>query len=254
MTQHQPHRPTALDPGWLGWQVSRPWLVAIGGALVPVFFASLGFAVAQTRHLPDDRVYLVAGAAMLVSALLGLIVMGRARPSLSDFWFRRPVGARSLLGFAPLVVAVLVVLVSGGISASAAMIPGYLLVALGAALSEEVWYRGIVLSVLLPRGTRYAVIGQAVVFGVLHLANLANGKSALYAVLQLLFAALFGLVAALVVVLSRSLWPVLAWHFAHDLVSYLGGDELSTRVLVGLALVVLLLAGYAAHLWRRLPR
>lgn len=237
-----------------GWPVSHPRLAAVACALAPVLFASLGFGAGQAMQLPDERAYLLAGAAMLLGGLVGLRVMGRARPTLAEFGIRRPVLPRSLLGLAPLVVAVLVVLLSGGVSTPAALVPGYLLVAAGAALSEEVWYRGLVLSVLRPRGIRYAVVGQALMFAVLHLANLANGKSVTYAVLQLLFAALFGLVAGQLVVLSGSLWPAIAWHFAHDLVSYLGGDELGTRQVVGLAVCIAVLAAYAAHLWRRLPR
>ena len=45
----------------------------------------------------------------------------------------------------------------------------------------------------------------------------------------------------------------MAWHFAHDLVSYLGGDVVTTRTLIGLGLAVVVLAGYAAYLWRQLP-
>ena len=125
--------------------------------------------------------------------------------------------------------------------------------ATAAAFSEEIWYRGIVMATLRQRSRRTAIVGSAVIFGVLHLANLFGGASPLYAGLQLAFAALFGLVAALVVEHSGSLWPAIAWHFAHDAITYVGGDALNATTLAVLAVEVVVLAAYAGVLWRRLP-
>ena len=109
------------------------------------------------------------------------------------------------------------------------------------------------LTALRARGVRFAAVGSAVLFAVLHLANAAGGASAPYAILQVLFAAVFGLVAAEVALITRSLLPGIAWHFAWDAASYLSGDGLDGRALVALGIVVALLAGYAVCLWRRLP-
>ncbi len=249
----RPRRTASLEPGGAEWVLRRPRLVALLLSLVPVAFASIGFGAAQALQLPERTGLLVTGATMVLGGLVGLAVMIFTRPTMADFGLRRPTATRSLLGFAPLIAAVVLVFISGGVSIASALVPAYALVALGAALNEEVWFRGLVLAALRPHGARYAVIGQAILFGVLHLANLAGGKSPTYAALQLTFALLFGLVAGLVVVFSRSLWPAMAWHFAHDLVSYLGGDVVTTRTLIGLGLAVVVLAGYAAYLWRQLP-
>lgn len=109
------------------------------------------------------------------------------------------------------------------------------------------------MAVLRHRSERTAIVGSAVIFGVLHLANLFGGASPLYAALQLAFAALFGLVAALVVSHTRSLWPVIAWHVAHDAITYVGGDDLNALTLSVLAVECAVLVAYAVVLWRRLP-
>lgn len=245
--------PSQLTPPQAVWPVRASWLAAIGMGLVPVALTAVGFGAAQAAQASDRVTYLVTAAAVTVAAAIGLLVMRLAPPSLREFGFRAPVRVREALWLAPVAVGPVIVLVSAGWSAQAALVPGFVWLAAAAAVSEEVWFRGLVLSVLRPRGTRSAVVLQTVIFGVLHLANLAGGKSVTYAVLQLLFAALFGLVAAQLYAVTGSLWPAIGWHFAHDALSYLSGDELTTRSLVGLGVVVVILAGYAAYLWRRLP-
>ncbi len=233
----------------------RPWLRALIPALVPVLLTSVGFGYAQARHLDDRHTYLVAAAAVTAAAVLGLLRMARSRPTLASFGIRGPArgSGRRVLWFLPIALGPILVAASTGLSVDRALIPGFLWLAAAAAVSEEVWYRGLLMATLRPLGERTAIVGSAVIFGVLHLANLLGGASPTYAVLQLLFAALFGLVAALLVSHTGSLWPAIAWHFAHDAVTYLGGDALTATTLGVLAVECAVLTAYAVVLWRRLP-
>lgn len=121
-------------------------------------------------------------------------------------------------------------------------------------MNEEVWFRGLVLAALGRWGSSTAVWGSAVAFGLLHLAGGAQGRTPAYAVAQVVFAVLFGLVAAETVLLTGSLWPVIAWHAAYDLSSYLGEDAFDSVQALSVVLQCLLLAAYAAYLWRRRHR
>ena len=234
----------------------RPWLWAAFWSLIPVVLTSIGFGAAQSQHLDDRHTYLWVAAAVTVAAVLGLVRMARATPTLTAFGFRRPTNGSTagLLGFAPLVLGPVLVALTTGVGVDRARIPGFLWLAAAAAVSEEVWYRGLVMAVLRQCSLRTAIVGSAAIFGVLHLANLFGGVSPVYAVLQLAFAALFGLVAALVVTHTRSLWPVIAWHFAHDAVTYVGGDVITPTALGVLPLECVVLTAYAIVLWRRLPK
>lgn len=235
------------------WQVRHPRLLACLVGLVPVLFTAAPLAAAKSQGASDRIAYFAAAAGVSLSALLALLVMILAKPRLAGFGLQRPQRLRAVLFAVPALVTPLVVLVSTPPSISGSLAAPLAWLALAAAFSEELWYRGIVLSLLRGRGTRYAVVASSVIFAVLHLSNLAGGKSLTYAILQLAFAALFGFVAAQLTSLTSSLVPAIAWHFAWDLFSYLGGDELTTPALVGLGVVVVILLGYAAWLWRRLP-
>lgn len=50
------------------------------------------------------------------------------------------------------------------------------------------------------------------------------------------------------------LWPGIVWHFLYDFISYATGDVLTTAAVVALAVELVILAVYAARLWRLLPR
>ena len=238
----------------LEWPVRHPWLVALGSSLVPVVLTAGGFAVAQVRGLDDLGTYLTVAAAVTVSALVGLLIMWRARPSLTDFGLRTPRNAAGALWWAPLAAVVALVLLGSGVAVRLAVVPAIVWLALAVGLNEELFYRGIVFKVMRRYGTCRAIAYSALIFGVLHLANLGNGSSAGYLVLQVVFSALFGFVTAELVAVTGSLWPGVAFHAAYDTVAYLGGDSSSTTALVSLAVQVVLLGAYGWWLWRRLPR
>lgn len=226
--------------------------MAVLCALVPVFLTTLGFAAGAVLRLGSVGTPLLAAGAASVSAVLGIIAMARAAPLLADFGLRDPRAARAVGWYLPVAVTPLLVALGSGHIEHGASAVALTFLAVAAAVNEEVWFRGLVLTALLNRGVRQAVLGSSALFGVLHLANLAGGVPLAHALEQLTFATLFGLVAAELCVVTRSLWPVVAWHASWDLVAYLGGDSYDTRALVVVALASAVLAGYAVVLWGRL--
>src|SRR5664280_741449 len=90
------------------WQTKRPWvwaiLVGIGGALLTVF----GVGFSQVRHLDPVASTYTQAAFVALSAVLGLTVMWRTRPSLADYGFRRPLHLDRTLWLLPLLAVPLV--------------------------------------------------------------------------------------------------------------------------------------------------
>lgn len=126
-----------------------------------------------------------------------------------------------------------------------------LTLACAVAVNEDVWFRGIVMSVLRVAGVRTAVIGSAVLSGLFHVANVAGGEDAAAAALQVAFAALFGVVAAQLVTRTGSLWPAIVWHAAWDFVNDIGGNAMSASALVGIGAACAIMLVYAIALWPR---
>lgn len=84
------------------------------------------------------------------------------------------------------------------------------------AFVEELLFRGLVLSNLLPFGKTSAVVASAVLFGVMH-----------QNVSQILYATVAGLVFGYVYIKSRSIWPCVMMHFFNNFLSVLQGALLA---------------------------
>lgn len=225
---------------------------AIGLAVVPVLFMAAASATGRIAGLDDATAWLALAAAAGVSAVVGFAIMKRSAVGTSGFGWRRPAAPRSVLWYVPPLVVVTANLATSGAGVPASQVGPLVVLCLAVGVNEEIWFRGLVAAALAGRGWRWGVVGSSALFAVFHLANAAQGKDAAYLAGQVVFAALFALVAAMLVGLSGSLWPVIAWHAAYDLSSYLGGDSTSGAALVSLVAQCLLLAGYACWLWRRL--
>lgn len=234
------------------WPVRTPWLTAIAFALVPVVFTAGASAAAQLSGASEAGAALLLAAGAAVSAILGLVVMRLSPPRVRDFGYRRPRRARVALWFIPAAATVLIILGTQGVRVDAPTVAAYGVLVVAVALNEETWFRGIVFAILRARSTRTAVVGSSVLFGILHLANLAGGADVGSSILQVAFAALFGLVAVQLVVLTGSLWPAIAWHTAWNFVSFIGGDSADSRSLIGLGAACVVMLGYAVFLGRRM--
>ena len=105
--------------------------------------------------------------------------------------------------------------------------PGYVVVSALAVLlvgfTEEMWFRGLLLTALMPRGAWFAVVTSSVLFGALHL--LGFGAYGIRSVVtQAVQAFAIGLMFAAGRVRTGSLWPVMVLHAAFDFVGFLHGN------------------------------
>lgn len=235
------------------WQTKRPWLLAIlvgiGGTLLTAF----GVGFSQARHLDPVSATYVQAAFVGLSALVGLAVMWRTRPSLAAYGFRSPLHLDRALWLLPLFAVPVVLVAVTGITVSPAQAAAYGALAVCVGFSEEIWFRGLLLAALRRLGTRTAIIGGAAVFGALHLTNFFAGLPPLYLGLQFVFACLVGFVLAELVTITGSLWLLIGWHAVYDLAAFSTGEDLTPAALAGLAISTAMLAGYSIWLWRKLP-
>jgi len=235
------------------WQTKRPWLwavlVGIGGTILTAF----GVGFSQVRHLDPLSATYAQAAFVGLSAVVGLAVMWRTRPSLAEYGFRSPLHLDRALGLLPLLAVPVVLVAVVGISVTPVQATAYAVLSLSVGFSEEIWFRGLLLATLRCLGTRTAIIGGSAVFGTLHLTNFFAGREPLYLGLQFAFACLVGFVLAELVAITGSLWIGIVWHFAYDLSALSTGDDLTPAALAGVASATAILAAYSVWLWRKLP-
>lgn len=96
----------------------------------------------------------------------------------------------------------------------------FALVALMTGFAEEVIFRGIGVTVLLPYGKMQATFLSSFVFGVLHFANLLVRADPLATVVQVIVAVLIGVASAGLFIYTGAILPLMLIHAVEDFISF----------------------------------
>jgi uncharacterized protein len=186
-------------------------LIAAAFILMGIVIGAVAKAVVPpVRQLPD----FIAQAGLIVALVALVTALG---------WWRivgytRPAQWRELrLLWLPLAVMLVLPLARGialpTMGTLAFWIVGYALTG----FYEETLMRGVVLRVLRPRGPTQAVLISALLFGLLHISNLAL-RSPVIVLAQMVGAATEGVGLAALRLRTNTLWTVIAVHAVEDLV------------------------------------
>ncbi|WP_059041952.1 CPBP family intramembrane glutamic endopeptidase [Paenibacillus rubinfantis] len=234
----------------------HPYLAAVIAALICTFLTAVGSAAAQVAELAEVPAYLVMTASVVLSILVGLWLLRRSRISSEEAGFRRPASGslRSVWFCVPLLLLEIIPLVAYGPDAFTRPGTEYAVLALFTVvvgLNEELYFRGLAFSFLARRSRKQAVIGSSIVFGVLHAANALSGTNPLEVLLQIAFAILAGLMLALLVSITRSLWIGIVWHAVHNFLSFSTEIVFDQTALVVVSAQVVILLIFAVGLWKR---
>jgi membrane protease YdiL (CAAX protease family) len=148
-----------------------------------------------------------------------------------------PLNRRALVYLLPFAVAVFIPVVFGLAVPDVSLVRGEFLpdwatllviivgVALGAALFEEILYRGVLLRALEPRGHLFAGIVTAIAFGLTHISKIILGGSVVEWLPAMILIIPTGIGLAAVAFRLESIWPLIVWHFAVDVTGLLGAGQ-----------------------------
>ena len=249
-----------FDNGFIGFAkdlkekiMNKQFLKGLGYAVLMLIFPVISSVFIQMNNITDETMVLIIQAISFSTAtILGLILM---KINNYKLFANKKINFKNVWWFSPLIVSEIPVLflgISSDINLSYILVLLYFTIFVG--ISEEVFFRGLVLNTLLKNGGKYGVLVSSLMFGILHLSNLAGGASIKYVILQVIFAFLFGLVSALLVVETKSLFPVIIWHFAHDFIAFITGDAmiLSSVSIIILVFQCFVLLVYCISLWKKI--
>ena len=212
-------------------------------------------AVISIRHLSDTASLVAQLIACVVSILIGVLIARKLGLAFDQLGFQAPAlgSSKAVFFYVPAIVVVLLNIAAGfSGSAEASYLLVLLVFAACVGINEELYFRGIILKRLWQLGAVKAIVIASVLFGLLHTANLlGNYKPSPYVLLQIVFAFAFGVFAAEMVVITKSLWPVIVFHFANDFISELNGSTVTTTMVVVTAIQVVIMVICAVALWRR---
>lgn len=232
----------------------QPVLVSVLWALLLLAFYTLGGIITQINKMNEINSMLVNGAIIWISVFVAVIYLWRSGSNFADRGFRAiQKGANaSALYYIPAVIMELVGFAVGFSNLNIRLILVVLFFTLAVGFAEEIYFRGFILKALEVKGIKKAILISSVIFGVTHLGNLIGGANVLYTVIQVIFAFVFGIVFAEVFYLTKSLIPVILWHFLHDFTSIIQKDPNINELIVFAAIQTVILIIYAVYMWKRI--
>ncbi len=184
----------------------------------------------------------------LILAIIGIFLLTRL-----DWWGKAGYTTGIRLAHVPLFIlpcAIALLSLAEGIRVTAPVeILTFAALTLVVGFAEETYFRGLILTSLLPTGTMRAVILSSFLFAVLHLLNIIGGTwDPFYTLVDTVAAFGLGITLAAIRLRTGSIWPLVGIHALFDFTSVIamGGIDvpaqssriLFTSVFIGIVFVV----------------
>ncbi|MHA7964125.1 CPBP family intramembrane glutamic endopeptidase [Paenibacillus sp. CAU 1782] len=226
--------------------------------LILIFPVAAGVIVTimEMDSISTPAILIQAGFTFL-SAAVGIALMAKSSYSLKEYGFTGMTkqAKTNAAWFLPLLAVEAFSFLPGfRENLSMGYVLAVVLFTLMVGINEEVYFRGLILKRLSEKGIRYAAIVSSVLFSVVHLVNVVSGADLTYTGLQIVFAALFGFVCAELVILTKSLIPVILWHFIHDCIGYVTVGEITMPALISVIIQIVLMLAYSVYLWKKIKK
>lgn len=200
--------------------IRKAVLLLLFSLIIPT---SAGVYISIKEVTDPMTIYIINGSAMLAGCLLLLFIIHKSRFHLKEIGFRK--GSLGMWVI-PILFIEAIPFIAGlntDLSLSSFTALCFFMVCVG--IFEEGIFRGILFQYLKQINLSTAIWGSAVLFGLGHATNLLSGKSITLTIAQIVFALLFGLVAAEIVALTNSLQWVIIWHAVHNIVDQMTDGE-----------------------------
>jgi len=233
----------------------HPLRSAILLGLLPILFATAAGVISVVLAFNETQTLIAQTLSFGISILLGLLLVSRSKLGLAAFGFRglEQHSSPVALYFLPLLAAELLPFLNGfDLSLSLTQVGLLFTFAAVVGINEELFFRGLMFKILQTKGVKYAVIASSLLFGIGHAFTALSGSDPLYVLILIVFAGLFGLICAEIVVLTKSIIPVIVWHGLHD---FIANITLETGTALNMTLLLVqtaILCLYAVFLWRKL--
>lgn len=162
----------------------------------------------------ETCVLMVMSAILLVWVLESNLRLGLCRP-------KKPAGY--FLYYIPLILLTGQNLWAGfAVPDSVGIILIHVVKMFGAAMIEELLFRGFLLHALFPYGKKHAILLSSLIFGLVHLMNLTGGMQWEFVLLQVVCAGFIGALYGVLTCKSGSILPAMLAHWMNNCLSIIG--------------------------------
>jgi len=198
--------------------------------------------------------YWLQGLFMTLSIIVPVIYIKVVKINFKQIGFQKikRASAKIVLYFLPLAI-VKIPFLFYGIENDADKIVALIYFTIAIGVSEEIYFRGVILKRLLDVFTiKQSVIISALFFAIAHASQAFSGTSIILVVLTIINALIFGITAAELFVITESIIPLIIWHILYDFVNWVSLTEGLTEVVI-ISIQSVIIIAYACYLWAKLP-
>jgi len=198
--------------------------------------------------------YWMQGVFMMLSIAVPVVFMWitKMKPAQIGFTRVEKGSIKTVLYFVPIIASKIGFLIFGVDSNTQTIIAlAFFTIMIG--LSEELYFRGIILRKLRSCFTiKQTVILSSVFFAAVHASQAFSGTGIIIVTLTIINALIFGVIASEIVILTRSIIPVIIWHVLYDFINWISVAKGTTEVTLIMIQSVIMVV-YAYYLWTKLP-
>lgn len=232
----------------------KPILRSIIWTLIILCFPVVSAVISLKLELNNIRTMFVQGCFMFSSLIIPIIYVQKYKISFKQIGLINieDGSTKKVLFFLPAVISVIPLLLVGInlISIKYIIILSFFTLAIG--ISEEVYFRGVILKLLVEKyPIKKAIIISALVFGAGHIASILAGGDILTVLLQMINAFVFGIITAEIVIITKSIIPTIIWHFVFNFVNYITlANGINEIIVTGIQVIIMII--YAYNLWSKI--
>lgn len=233
---------------------SRMILSSIMFSIVLMIFPVASGVIVSINNIDAPQSYWVQGAFMLISIAVPVITLliTKINPSQIGFVRAEKDGLKTALYFIPIIAAKTGLLLFG-INRNVQTIIALFFFTMSIGLSEEIYFRGMILRRLATCfSIKRAVILSSVLFAAVHASQAFSGAGTITVMLTIVNALIFGIAASELVILTRSLIPVIIWHVLYDFINWIALVQAEIEIILIIIESIIMIA-YAIYLWTKLP-
>lgn len=222
-------------------------------SIVLMIFPVASGVIVTINNLDTLNSYWVQGIFMMLSLIVPALFMLITKMRLGQIGFTgiEKGSIKTVLYFVPLIVAKAGFLFFG-INKDVHVIFALIFFTIAIGLSEEMYFRGIILQKLTTCfSAKQTVILSAAFFAVVHASQAFLGVGIIMTVLTIVNALIFGIIASEIVLLTKNIVFVIIWRAMYDFVNWISLVKGTTEVIVILIQSVIMII-YAIYLWSKL--
>lgn len=223
-------------------------------SFILMIFPVASGVIVTINNMDTLHSYWIQGAFMLFSIIIPLIFLKIKKMKINIIGFVRADidSVKTVLYFIPLIAAkigFLLFVINNDIQTIIALV--FFTAAIG--LSEEIYFRGLILRRLMTCFTiKKSLIISSALFAAVHVSQAFSGTGFIMVILIIINALIFGIVASEIVLVTKSLIPVIIWHALYDFINWLALVQGSAEIILVIIQSSIMII-YAGYLWSKLP-